>query len=168
MTGGTGESSTPPNPYEGLNPPRKNEFSVREILDLIDKRNKIAQETHTFKTDEDIRQQLQEQSDYQELVLRRAVQIAQGESSTIVVNLDQDHVLGVIFGISGTDIIQHKCYALITRASNDEAEPMEARIKWLNIKPETNNHLVISQGLAQKLGVTGGGRYQNNKSLYET
>lgn len=148
-----GEEYPPSDPFEGVDVPRKGELSVSEINARI--RIRISQHSRdpNFSwSDAELREELKKENDYENLKVRGPIQIAHGEKQILALNHDQNRALGVIFGTSATSSIP--VYASMQATGTEEPQTVEALVKLVGaIKPQTENHFIISRGLADRLAV---------------
>lgn len=101
-------------------------------------------------TSEDARREIQRDLGYEELTLRGPIQTAKGEKSILVVNGEQNDALGIVYGVRVLNPEAAKAYALVQKTGT-EGEEVEAEIKWATLRPKTQNHFIISEGLARQM-----------------
>lgn len=103
------------------------------------------------------RQKVKEETESYDLILRGPTQVAQGEKLIMAVSLEQQDVLGVLFGAYPNLADKNPVYARVQKAEGANEPDVETQVKYvIGLKPKTVDHLVISQGLAKTLGVETG------------
>lgn len=135
---------------EEIDTPRKNEVSVGGVLERMHQfqmNNKIWDK-------KDVREDIKREIDYEEPILRGPVEVAKGQSLIMAFNYEQGVALDTLYNINLSSILG-KSYALVESTGKDPKK-IEAQLKFVAIKPTTNDHLVISQGLASQLGLETG------------
>lgn len=144
----------PPNPFEDVNVPRKGELSVGEVLNYLNRVRTEGRSRPGGWSHKDVQKLMEEDSNFEKLTLRGPAQVAKGESSVIAVHHDLGEALESMFDVDvSLHVILGKMYASVQKASNEKTETVEAELKYAgSLKPETPNHIVISQGLASQLG----------------
>lgn len=143
------------NPFEDVNVPHKGELSVGEVLNYLKRVQTEARLRKGGWSKKDVIKAMEEDNDFKRLSLRGPVQIVRGKSPILAVTYDLGQALEGMFNISITyHAVLGKMYASIQKSSNGKAETFEAELKYVGtLNPETPNHIIISQGLAEKLGI---------------
>ncbi len=151
------EGQTPSNPFEHLDVPRKGELTVSEINSRI--QAKIRQYLEDPESGSwsyiDIRDDLTKEAYYGDLSIRGQIQIAQGEQSILALNYEQTQATKIIFGLPSPIGDKVPTYASVQGTGRENPQTEEAVVKIVSgLKPSTDNHLIISKGLARRLDVT--------------
>lgn len=155
------------NPYEHLDVPGKSELSVSELLARIEQRIRRARQERIPWSSKEVREELVAEADYQQLNLRGPIEVAKGQEPVLAVNSQQSEALRILFDIGATEIILTPHYASIQATGKENPETVEVRVKYVSMNPSTINHLVISEGLANKLGITSGGADIKVTNVYQ-
>lgn len=142
-----------PNPFEHLDLPRKGEITISEINNRINARMRESRETKKVWSYEDIRDQFRAEANYGDLSIRGPIQVAKGQEPILGVNYQQYNAIRALFGAPETyQLNTIPLYAAVQTTGREEPETVDAIVKVVSaLKPRTENHLVVSEGLANVL-----------------
>ncbi len=113
---------------------------------------KEFQRNHTSWNRKDVVDSIKKDIDFEEPVIRAPVEIAKGDNPILVLNYQQLDAVGQILNFSISDVTLSDYYVLV-KGTGKDPKKIEAKLKFASIKPMTENHVVISTGLAKELGV---------------
>jgi hypothetical protein len=89
------------------------------------------------------------------LILRGPAQVAKGQELVIAVDQSLCRALGVIYDFYPSDLSNATMRGQVE--NTETGQKGEAVLKYLpSLKPKTRDHIVISQGLASKVGIEDG------------
>lgn len=173
----SGPEST--NPWEKWEP-KKTDIELAEVVRLIKTyvpvyiQQSLSGEKPEGWSSKDIRAEIEKEHDASDFAITAQVAVAKGTEPvigfTFVGGADP---LDVIFGIHDIDLIwrENKFYADI-EVPDKEGVKVQARAVYLHsVKPPSANHIIISEGLKEKLGIQNGEKiriadvYQDISSL---
>jgi hypothetical protein len=83
-------------------------------------------------------------------IIRGPVEIARGKQLILAITPDQENAFDSIYSVDWETEVNY--YASI-ESIGDKPKKTEALVKYVEIKPKSADHLIISQGLAEALGV---------------
>lgn len=90
--------------------------------------------------------------DFEEPVIRGPVEVAKGDELVLALNYKQLDAVGQILNFRVDEAIL-KDYFVEVESTGKDPKKVEAMLKYVSVKPQTDDHLVISAGLAKELGV---------------
>jgi hypothetical protein len=120
------------------------EIDIMSALNLIDQ-HKRSSSHWTFG---DIRDDLLRVNNCEELILRGPAHVIAGKGLILGTNDYQDNVLEIVYDV---DLNDYRWNALVESVETEEK--IEVKIKHVPLKFEKNNNIIISQGLADHLGI---------------
>lgn len=147
------------NPWEELEVPRKNELTATEIYKAYFRLYPVINQLKGTHNNEDIREALKKELKVNELILRGPVQVVKGERPILVINSEQGRAIQVLFDILSEYFITGKgerspYEVRVETATDKDPEEALAEIKQVGgVRGRTPDHFLISQGLAEKLGI---------------
>lgn len=153
---------TPPNGSENswektlneLDTPKKSDISIGTVTERLKRfqadysRRESSQRTGWHPTD--VRELIKNDIDFEEPVIRGPVEVAKGNDPILALNHEQMEAVGTIFDFSFRDVTMNDYYVLL-ESSGKDPKRIEARLKYANIRPPTQNHLVVSATVAKEL-----------------
>jgi hypothetical protein len=91
-------------------------------------------------------------TDFEEPIIRGPVEVAEGEELILALNYQQMRAAGELLGFYDWQTMG-KDYFVEVEGTGKDPKKVEAKLKYVSVKPQTDNHFVVSEGLVKELGM---------------
>jgi len=137
--------------------PLKHEITLADCFNIIEKyfnNNKDRQEDFRETTIYSVRAFIKGEIGSREPIIRGFAEIAKGEKLSLAITPDQLHAFVFAFNMNLNSNVSF--YASVESTGEKPRKAKVVPLKYCDISPKCSNNLIISKGLAQRLGVKKG------------
>jgi len=137
--------------------PLKHEITLTDCFDIIDKyfnNNKNKQEDLREATIYSVRSFIKREIGSREPIIRGFVEIAKGDKLSLAITPDQIHAFVFAFNMNMKSDVSF--YASVESVDEKPKKVRVVPLKYIDVATRFTNNLIISKGLAQRLGVKKG------------
>jgi hypothetical protein len=136
-----------------MHAPRINEISIKSVYDARRRFNRDKEEQGESYSQRigNVKTLIKTEMKLEDPVIRGPVEIAEGIELTLAITPDQKDAFGIIYGIDLDSKVSY--HASIKNAYEESKREEDVLIKYCDIAPASINNLIISKGLAEKLGI---------------
>jgi hypothetical protein len=143
---------------ERVRAPRQDELYYTQALGYKSRFIKPYGDFEVWTNDDkrNVKQVIESDCGYKKPVLRGLAQIEKGNKLILAANADLSDIFEILFGVNRGMLINNKCYAsIVTAEENSEGKQKKAQalVRFGNFQPRKENSYLISEKLAEKLGI---------------
>lgn len=140
-------------PWDELDIPHGGELSIGEVNSVYWGFAK-SHERGQIWDKEDVQKLLKKEAGTDELILRGPAQIVKGEELIVGVTIDFGKALDVLFDVDEVNLHDQTWLIDVQKAGGNDSPVVTAKLKNIyGMRSKTPDHIIISKGLAGKLGL---------------